>query len=108
MAFDAYDVSQAIIRELREIVPIVRKHDPKQADQIRRAGNAIVANVTEGRGRKGRDRTHHFTIAFSEAREVSAHLDSGVSWGYLDERRLKAVRELLDRERAMLWRLSRG
>ena len=108
MAFEAYEVAQQIIRELRTIVPLVHKHDPKQADQIRRAANAIVANVSEGAGRKGRVRQHHYAIAYSEAREVGAHLESGVSWGYLPEPRLRQVRELLDRERAMLWRLSRG
>ena len=107
MSLDAYDVAQQIIRELRPIVPLVRKHDPKQADQLRRAANAVAANVTEGSGRKGRDRQHQFSIAYSEAKEISSHLDSGVSWGYLAEGRLTTVRELLDRERAMLWRLSR-
>jgi len=107
MSFDAYDVSQQIIRALRPIVQIVRRHEPKQADQIRRAANAVAANVSEGNGRKGRDRLQHFAVAYSEVREIGSHLDCGVSWGYLEEGGLTDVRELLDRERAMLWRLSR-
>jgi four helix bundle protein len=107
MRFDAYDVSQQLIRALRPLLPLVARHDPKQADQLRRAANSVAANVREGNGRKGRDRKHQFSIAYSEAGEIGAHLDSGVSWGYLDEPRLAELRELIDRERAMLWRLSR-
>ena len=55
-------------------------------------------------GRAGRDRQHHFRIAYASAREVSAGLEIGTA---ITGMNVSAVEEKLDRVRAMLWRLSR-
>ena len=39
------------------------------ADQVIRSASSVPANLAEGRGRTGRDRLHHWRIAFGSARE---------------------------------------
>jgi len=44
------------------------------ADQVIRSASSVPANLEEGQGRFGRDRTHHWRIAFASAKEVDCHL----------------------------------
>jgi four helix bundle protein len=75
------------------------------ADQVIRSASSVPANLAEGHGRIGRDRTHHWRIAYASAKEVDCHLrllcvTSGVHRG-------KAITalQLFDEVRAMTWRL---
>ena len=75
------------------------------ADQVIRSAASVPANLAEGQGRSGRDRLHHWRIAFASAKEVDCHLRLLVEAGAID--RKKAVRsvDLFDEVRAMTWRL---
>ena len=44
------------------------------ADQVIRSASSVPANLAEGHGRSGRDRLHHFRIAYASAKEVDVHL----------------------------------
>ena len=44
------------------------------ADQVIRSASSVPANLAEGHGRSGRDRTHHYRIAYASAKEVDAHV----------------------------------
>ncbi len=44
------------------------------ADQAIRAATSVPANLAEGHGRRGRDRVHHWRIAYASAKEVDSHL----------------------------------
>jgi len=44
------------------------------ADQVIRSASSVPANLAEGHGRNGRDRTHHWRIAYASAKEVDCHL----------------------------------
>ena len=105
--FDAYDNAMEISREIRPIVQAIQPHDPKLADEGRRATRSIALNVAEGRKRSGKDRTHAFKIALGSADEVRAVLDQAEVWDYVPVEKMVTVRALLDREVAMLWRLGR-
>lgn len=106
MSFDAYTVAIKLIHSLRELLPRSEKRDRDLTRRIRRAATSIALNLKEGNRRTGRDRTQHFKIAAGSADEILGALDVAVAWGYLNESLLGRARALLDRELAMLWRLT--
>ena len=77
----------------------------KLADQIVRAATSVPANLAEGNGRCGRDRSHHWRIAYGSALEVASHLELLSQIATVDEGRAHEALELFDRVRAMTWRL---
>jgi len=75
------------------------------ADQVVRSATSVAANLSEGHGRSGRDRLHHWHIAYASAKEVDTHLRLLVGAGAVDLGRARAALELFDHVRAMTWRL---
>ena len=75
------------------------------ADQIIRSASSVPANLAEGAGRSGRDRFHHWRIAYGSAKEVDIHLRLLISAGAIDSTRAESSLELFDDVRAMTWRL---
>ena len=75
------------------------------ADQVIRAANSVAANLAEGQGRIGRDRTHFWRIAYASAREVDSHIQQLARAGVVDSRRAAKVIATFDEVRAMTWRL---
>ena len=75
------------------------------ADQVIRSASSVPANLAEGHGRSGRDRLHHWRIAFASAKEVDCHLQLLVRSGAIDRRRAGEAIDLFDEVRAMTWRL---
>jgi four helix bundle protein len=74
-------------------------------DQCSRAVTNVGLNAAEGLGRAGKDRGYHFRIAYGSALEATATLQmlsavGGVPAGVAEE-----ALAVLDRTRAMLWRL---
>ena len=81
--FIAYDVSLQLIRSLRPLVPVLKKHDRDLADQLRRAATSVALNLGEGRRRAGGDQRRHYEIAHGSAGEVLTALDVARAWGYV-------------------------
>ncbi len=104
--FDAYDVAVEIAGEIRPIVEKVRRFDKDLAEQTRRACQSIGLNVAEGDRRTGGDRTHLFKVALGSTGETLAALHQAEAWGYVREEETTKALELLDREKAMLWKLA--
>jgi len=75
------------------------------ADQLIRSASSVPANLSEGHGRAGRDRVHHWRIAYASAKEVDTHLRLLALAGAIDTSKASAALELFDRVRAMTWRL---
>jgi four helix bundle protein len=75
------------------------------ADQVIRSASSVPANLNEGHGRSGRDRIHHWRIAFASAKEVDAHLSLLARAGAVDAKRAAEALDLFDQVRAMTWRL---
>lgn len=75
------------------------------ADQVIRSASSVPANLTEGHGRFGRDRMHHWRIAYGSAKEVDTHLRILSDVGAIDKGQTAAVLEIFDEVRAMTWRL---
>ncbi len=75
------------------------------ADQVVRSATSVAANLSEGHGRSGRDRLHHWHIAYASAKEVDTHLRLLVGAGAVDLGRARSALDLFDQVRAMTWRL---
>ena len=75
------------------------------ADQVIRAASSVPANLAEGHGRFGRDRIHHWRIAYGSAKEVDAHLRLLAQAGAIDSAQAETAVRLFDQVRAMTWRL---
>ena len=80
----AYRESLAMVRLLRELLPVVARQDANLASQLRRAASSVVLNVAEGSGRWGKDSIRMYRIARGSAREVMAALDLAVAFGHVD------------------------
>ena len=76
------------------------------ADQVVRASGSAVLNLAEGHGRLGRDKRYHYAVAYGSAQEASAGLRILVGAEAIDREEAGAVLTLLDRVRAMTWRLA--
>ncbi len=75
------------------------------ADQVIRSASSVPANLSEGHGRLGRDRMHHWRIAYGSAKEVDTHLQLLVQAGAIDSGRARTALRLFDETRALTWRL---
>jgi four helix bundle protein len=75
------------------------------ADQAIRSASSVPANLAEGHGRSGRDRTHHWRIAYASAKEVDCHLRILSSSGAIQRGKAITALQLFDEVRAMTWRL---
>lgn len=75
------------------------------ADQVVRSASSVPANLSEGHGRAGRDRMHHWRIAYASAKEVDTHLRLLAQANAIDKDRTTSALNLFDEVRAMTWRL---
>jgi len=75
------------------------------ADQVIRSASSVPANLAEGHGRNGRDRSHHWRIAYASAMEVDCHLRLLCSTGAVPRGKATTALQLFDEVRAMTWRL---
>ena len=75
------------------------------ADQLIRSASSVPANLAEGAGRAGRDRQYHWRVAYGSALEADSHLRLLLAVGAIDPDQARRALELLDRTRALTWRL---
>ena len=75
------------------------------ADQVIRSASSVPANLSEGHGHFGRDRLHHWRIAYGSAREVDTHLRLLIGTGAIDSSQAETSLQLFDDVRAITWRL---
>jgi len=103
--FDALDLAREaaihVLGLVRRAPPTVRS----LTDQTVRAATSVPLNLAEGAGRRGRDRVHHYRIAYGSALEARTALELLVATGTVDAAAVAIAEELLDRVAAMTWRL---
>ena len=75
------------------------------ADQVIRSASSVPANLAEGQGRSGRDRFHHWRIAYASAKEVDSHIRLLARAGAINRAKTEKVLSIFDEVRAMTWRL---
>ncbi len=103
--FEAEAVADQIVTEMAGIVRRIRGIS-ELLKQVRNATQSLSNNVGEGAGRFGKDRALIFSYAYGSARELRQQLKFAVAFRHVDDAAVFRVRELLDRELAMLWRLT--
>ncbi|MEX1310459.1 MAG: four helix bundle protein, partial [Candidatus Sulfomarinibacteraceae bacterium] len=74
-------------------------------DQLIRSASSVPANLAEGHGRSGRDRLHHYRIAYASAKEVDVHLRLLCLSHHSQRGNATTALQLFDDVRAMTWRL---
>jgi len=75
------------------------------ADQVIRSASSVPANLAEGHGRFGRDRIHHWRIAYGSAKEVDCHLRLLAGAHAVNRETTDHALRLFDEVRAITWRL---
>ena len=75
------------------------------ADQVIRSASSVPANLAEGLGRSGRDRFHHWRIAYASAKEVESHMKLLARAGAISVTGTERALSVFDEVRAMTWRL---
>ena len=104
--FDALEVSIAFLEQLTSVEAHIRTKSSPLAKQLSRAAESIALNLAEGRERRDGDRRRHFEMAAGSASEVTAALRIARVRRYITADEQAAADALLDRLRAMLYRLT--
>ncbi|HEY5936689.1 MAG TPA: four helix bundle protein [Kofleriaceae bacterium] len=105
--FDALEMSLQFLERLVPIETRIRQRSSALAKQLARASESIALNLGEGRLRCDGDKRRHFEMAAGSASEVTVALRIAVAKRYVLAADVAEVEALLDRVRAMLYRLTR-
>ena len=105
MPFIALEISIELVAKLQPVLHLIRKRDPNLADQAQRAAQAHALALSEGGSRTGREETRFWRAALGSVTELRDALRIAVASGYLGEAQLADVAPLVDRSRAIDWRL---
>lgn len=105
---DVYRVALQLAAMMHEPLRRIRTHNRDLEEQARSALRSCVHNIAEGMGKLGstrREQARFYAIAQGSTFEVQAALDLCRVWHYLDAQTLQVADALIDRLRAMLYRL---
>ncbi len=103
--FDAHDLARDAAILVLQLVRRAPAAPRTLIDQTIRAVTSIPLNLAEGAGRRGRDRVHHWRIAYGSVLEARTALELMVATGSVDAEAAATADALLDRVAAMAWRL---
>ena len=106
VTFEAYDRSLQLLSCLVPVIAKLRTQDPDLVKQLRRAAMSVQLNIAEANGRAGKDRSYLFRVAYASAGEVAAALEGAVAFEALPAALAAQPLELVDRIRAMTYRLA--
>ena len=104
-----FDTLEVMLQVLEALVPIearVRKRSLELAKQMSRAADSVVLNLGEGRDRLDGDKRRHYEMARGSAGELTVALRIAVAKRIVTRDEHAPVDALLDRVRAMLYRLT--
>ena len=104
--FDALEKSLEVMDLIANVEAKVRAKRKSLADQMGRAAESIGLNISEGRERAGLDRADHYRKAAGSAGELTMAMRIAVNRRYITQADFDHVEAVLDRVRAILWRLT--
>jgi four helix bundle protein len=105
--FHALEMSLEVLKRLVPVETRIRRKSASLARQLADASESVALNLGEGRLRRDGDKRRHFEMAAGSASEVTVALRIAVAKGYITEAEAAEVDTVLDRVRAMLYRLTR-
>jgi four helix bundle protein len=105
--FDALEMSLEVLKRLAPVETRIRRKSASLAKQLADASESIALNLGEGRLRRDGDRRRHYEMAAGSASEVTVALRIAVAKQYITANEAADVDAVLDRVRAMLYRLTR-
>ena len=105
--FDALEMSLQFLERLVPFETRIRQRSASLAKQLADASESIALNLGEGRLRRAGDKRRHFEMAAGSASEVTVALRIAVAKRYVTTAELAELEAVLDRLRAMLYRLTR-
>lgn len=105
--FDALEMSLQFLARLVPLETRIRQRSASLAKQLADASESIALNLGEGRLRHAGDKRRHFEMAAGSASEVTVALRIAVAKRYVTTAELAELDVVLDRVRAMLYRLTR-
>jgi four helix bundle protein len=106
MPFETLEMSLAVLDRLAAVEPKIRQRRKSLADEIGRAAESVALNVSEARQRAGLDRADLFRRAAGSAAELTTALRIARARSYITPADYAEIDAVLDRVRAMLWRLT--
>ena len=104
--FDALEVTLQVLERLAPLEVRIRRKSASLGKQLSDASESIALNLGEGRDRRDGDQRRHYEMACGSAGEVTTALRVAVVKRYITADDFAAIDPLLDRVRAMLWRLT--
>ncbi|MDQ3298174.1 MAG: four helix bundle protein [Myxococcota bacterium] len=104
--FDALEISVQFLERLVPVETRIRQRSASLAKQLANASESISLNLGEGRMRRDGDRRRHYEMAAGSASEVTVAPRIAVAKRYVSAAEVAEVEALLDRVRAMLYRLT--
>jgi len=104
--FEVLEMSLTVMDRLAEIETKVRLRRKSLADQMGRAAESIGLNISEGRERAGLDRADLYRKAAGSAGELTMAMRIALNRRYITQADFDHVEAVLDRVRAILWRLT--
>ena len=105
--FDALEMSLQFLERLVPLETRIRRRSASLAKQLADASESIALNLGEGRLRHAGDKRRHFEMAAGSASEVTVALRIAVAKRYVTTAEIAELDAVLDRIRAMLYRLTR-
>jgi four helix bundle protein len=103
--FETYDISMELVAAMGPVIAKVKRRDVDLSNQLKRAVTSIPLNLAEGAERRGKDRVQHYRVAAGSAAEVGSAISIALSWEIVTASDVQRVTQLLDRVRALVWRL---
>src|SRR5437868_13659664 len=100
------EMSLAVLEQLAPLESKRRQRGKSLADEVCRAAESIALNISEGRLRAGLDRADLYRRAAGSASELTTALRIAQARRYITPGDFDAVDAVLDRVRAMLYRLT--
>jgi four helix bundle protein len=108
MALQVAELSVQLIETLRPLIGRLKARDKSLADQLRRAASSVCLNIAESQHSDPGNRRARLFSAAGSANESLMAVRVAVAWGYFGSHEGAAATALLDRIRAMLWKMTRG